>query len=421
MRRPGFALAGLSLATLLASLGTSIANVALPTLARAFDASFAQTQWVVVGYLLATTAMVVAAGRIGDLTGRRRLLAAGIGLFTVASAAAGVAPTLETLIAARVAQGFGAATMLALAMALVGETLPRERTGRAMGLLGTMSAVGTAAGPTLGGLLIAGLGWRAIFLVTVPLGAVAAGLVLRHVPAAPAAPADPRAHGTLRLALALRGGLAANTLVATVMMTTLVVGPFYLSGALGLGAAAVGLVMSSGPLVAALSGIPAGRFADRVGARRASVAGLAGLGAGAAGLGTLPAGLGVAGYAVPLVVMTAGYATFQTANNTRLMTAVGAGERGVTSGMLNLSRNVGLVAGASLMGTVFAMAAGADVTAASPGSVAAGMHVAFLVALALIVAALAITIHHAVRPWPRRTRRPWRQPDARSASRAPAG
>ena len=150
------ALASLSLAMLLSSLGTSIANVGLPTLAQAFDASFQAVQWVVLAYLLAMTTLIVGVGRLGDMFGRRRLLLAGIGLFTAASVLCGVAPTLWLLIAARAAQGLGAAIMMALAMALVGETVAKARTGSAMGLLGTMSAIGTALGPSLGGVLIAG-------------------------------------------------------------------------------------------------------------------------------------------------------------------------------------------------------------------------------------------------------------------------
>ncbi|MBP6651804.1 MAG: MFS transporter, partial [Xylophilus sp.] len=109
---------------LLSSLGTSIANVGLPTLARAFNAPFQQVQWVVLAYLLATTTLVVSAGRLGDMVGRRRLLLAGIALFTLASVLCGMAPTLGLLIAARALQGLGAAVMMALTMALVAQAVP---------------------------------------------------------------------------------------------------------------------------------------------------------------------------------------------------------------------------------------------------------------------------------------------------------
>jgi MFS family permease len=146
-----WALASLSLSMLLSSLDTSIANVALPTLAKTFTASFQAVQWVVIAYLLAITTMIVSVGRLGDIIGRRRLLLAGIVLFTAASALSGVAPTLWLLIMARAVQGLGGAIMMALTMAIVGETVPKAKTGSAMGMLGTMSAVGTALGPSLGG------------------------------------------------------------------------------------------------------------------------------------------------------------------------------------------------------------------------------------------------------------------------------
>ena len=138
---PSVALASLSLSMLLSSLGTSIANVGLPAFAQAFGASFQDVQWVVLAYLLASTTLIVSVGRLGDITGRRRLLLAGIILFTVASVLCGAAPTLWLLIAARAAQGLGAAIMMALSMAFVGETVPMAKTGRAMGLLGAMSAI----------------------------------------------------------------------------------------------------------------------------------------------------------------------------------------------------------------------------------------------------------------------------------------
>jgi MFS family permease len=450
----GGVLAGLALSTLLASLGTSVANVGLPTLARAFGAPFQAVQWVVLAYLLAITTLVVGAGRLGDVVGRRRLLLAGIALFTGASVACGLAPTLRTLIAARAAQGVGAAVIMALPVAMIGETVPAAQTGRAMGLLGAMSATGTALGPALGGTLIAAAGWRALFLVHLPVGAAALWLAHRHLPPDGPRRAAPRpgfdVAGTLLLAAtlaayalamtigrgraggitvallvaaalgaallarvearapsplvrpsmlrdrALGAGLAANALVSTVMMATLIVGPFYLSRTLALAPALVGLLMTVGPLVAAIAGVPSGRLVDRIGARATSRVGLGAMAAGAALLaalpGMLPAALDVAGYAGPLAVVTAGYALFQTANGTAVMADVAAGERGVAAGLLGLSRNLGLVTGASAMGALFARASGApDVATASAAAVAVGMRVTFATAAALAVVAMAVT------------------------------
>jgi EmrB/QacA subfamily drug resistance transporter len=446
-----WALASLSLSMLLSSLGTSIANVGLPTLAQAFDASFQEVQWIVLAYLLAITTLIVSVGRLGDITGRRRLLLAGIFLFTAASVMCGIAPTLWLLIAARAAQGLGAAIMMALTMAFVGETVPKAKTGSAMGLLGTMSAIGTALGPSLGGVLIAGPGWRAIFLVNVPLGILTFLLAHRYLPVDRRGPGTDRAGfdtvGTLLLALTLaayglamtigRGSFgplnmvlllaavvgvglfvcaearvasplirltifrdsvlsasfAMSALVSTVMMATLVVGPFHLSRALGLDAALVGLVLSVGPLVAALTGVPAGRIADRFGAQRMTIVGLIGIAAGSFILSMMPATLGIPGYIAPIVVVTVGYTLFQTANNTAVMTDIRPDQRGVVSGMLNLSRNLGLITGASVMGAVFALASATiDITTARPEAVATGMRITFAIAAMLIVVALAIAV-----------------------------
>lgn len=189
----------------------------------------------------------------------------------------------------------------------------------------------------------------------------------------------------------LSSGLATSALVSTVIMTTMVVGPFYLARTLGLDAARVGLVLSVGPLVAALTAMPAGRLVDRLGASPTAIAGLFGMAAGALMLAMLPERLGTLAYIVPIVVVTGGYALFQTGNNTAVMSGVGAGERGVVSGMLNLSRNLGLVTGASVMGAVFAFAAASnDLATARPAAVASGMRSTFAVAAALLVVALVL-------------------------------
>ncbi|KJZ36392.1 MFS transporter [Pseudomonas fluorescens] len=446
-----WALASLSLSMLLSSLGTSIANVGLPTLAQVFNASFQHVQWIVLAYLLAITTLIVSVGRLGDITGRRRLLLTGIGVFTLASALCGFAPTLWLLIGARALQGIGAAIMMALTMAFVGETVTKAKTGSAMGLLGTMSAIGTAMGPSLGGLLIGRFGWQAIFLITVPLGLLTLVLAHRYLPVDRQKPKTDRAGfdplGTLLLALTLAayalamtlgrgsfgpfnialllaagggaclfvftearvtsplirlamfrdpvlsGSLAMSLLVATVMMATLVVGPFYLAHGLGLDAVLVGLVLSVGPFVAALTGVPAGRIADRFGAPRMTLAGLIAMATGCLTLSVLPETFGIGGYIGPMVVITLGYALFQTANNTTVMAEVQPDQRGVISGLLNLSRNLGLITGASALGAVFALAsASVDIATARPEAVASGLRITFAVALVLIAVALAIAL-----------------------------
>jgi MFS family permease len=203
----------------------------------------------------------------------------------------------------------------------------------------------------------------------------------------------------------LSAGFAMSALVTTVVMATLVVGPFYLSGAFALDAAGVGLVMSSGPIVAALMGVPAGRLVDRFGAHRTTIVGLIAMAAGCSVLPLVPTRLSVVGYIAPLIVITAGYALFQAANNTAVMMTARPDQRGVTSGLLNLSRNLGLITGASVMGTVFALGSATTTTvAASPEAVVAGMRLTFIVAAALIVLALAIAsgrhalARHAVAP-----------------------
>ncbi|MEU5950450.1 MFS transporter [Micromonospora sp. NPDC047465] len=451
--RPALAwtLTALSLSTLLPSLSISIANVGLPSIALAFGASFNEVQWVVIAYLLAITTLVVGVGRLGDIAGRRRLLLSGIAVFTLATLLCGLAPNLPLLTVARAVQGAGAACMMALSMAFVGEAVPKERTGSVMGLLGTMSAVGTTLGPSLGGLLIASVGWRAIFLVGVPLGLLALALTIRALPASTSATGPARhrfdslgtvlltitltayalamtiegnSFGPLAIALlaaagaglglfvitesraasplltmpmlrdpVLATGLMTSALVSTVMMTTLVVGPFHLARSLDLNPAYVGLVMAAGPAVSALTGVPAGRATDRFGTQAMVVVGLSGVIGGSVVLSLMPTAAGVAGYILPLVAMTASYATFQAANNTAVMKDVAPHQRGLVSGMLNLSRNLGLITGASVMGAVFALATGtSDITTAAPDHVARGTHRTFAAAALLVATGLAAVL-----------------------------
>ncbi len=441
-------LAALSLAMLLPSLGTSIANVALPTLAMAFDAPIAQVQWVVISYLLAVTTTIVGAGRLGDMLGRRRVLLLGIALFAVASAVGAVAQNLWLLVALRGVQGLGAAVMMALTIASVSDMVPKDRTGRAMGLLGTVSAVGTALGPSLGGVLINAFGWPAVFAfmavtstaaflfgrkvfpadavrdrkslgfdlpgmlmlmlslgsyaLATTLGGGAPGLinavlgVLAIIGLALFVVAERHTRAPLvQLSLlqdrALTTGLLSMSLISTIMMATLVVGPFYLYGVLGLGPVQTGMAMSVGPVVSALIGVPAGRLVDRYGEAIVTYSGLVGVIAGSVLMLLLPGPFGVVGYISGLAIITASYAVFQAANNTAVMSTASSERRGVTSALLGLSRNLGLITGASAMGAVFALGSKGAIFPGLGTGGEAGLQVTFAIAALLAMFALGLS------------------------------
>lgn len=438
----------LSLSILLSSLSTSIVNVALPNLAQHFQASMQEVQWVVLAYLLAMTTLIVSVGRMGDLIGRRRLLLSGLIVFAFASGLCAIASNLWLLIAARALQGASAATLMALAMAMVTEALPKEKTGSAMGLLGSMSAIGTALGPALGGILMSSFGWQAIFSMMIPCALLTCLLVYRYLlpdnfPAnqtrvtfdyvgsflltfslatyalamtmgrgsfkrlnvillllafigivlfvfSQKRIARPLIHLTLFRQPELRNGFVMSALVTTVVMATLVVGPFYLAVAFKLTTTQIGVVMSLGPIVAALTGLPAGRLTDRCGATNMYRAALVVMLVGSGAMAMLSGHFGLAAYIVPLVIMTAGYALFQAANNTAVMQNIAHEQRGLIAGLLSLARNLGLITGASLMGSLFAAS---SVHQIAMPDVVGGLRLTFAVATGLIILALVLALY----------------------------
>ena len=163
-------------------LDVSIVSVALPTLQRDLAASAAAVQWVVSGYALTFALMLVPAGRLGDALGRRRMFLVGLAGFVVFSAAAGAAPSVGLLIAARLAQGLAAGVLAPQNSGLIQQLFRGGERGRAFGLFGAVVGVSTAVGPIVGGLLLQVADWRWIFYVNVPIGVVALVLAWRLLP-----------------------------------------------------------------------------------------------------------------------------------------------------------------------------------------------------------------------------------------------
>ncbi|OBU12728.1 MFS transporter [Morganella psychrotolerans] len=410
----------LALPVFMASMNSSIVNVAVPSLIEAFDTPFSNIQWVIVVYLISLTSAAVVTGQVGDRIDRRKVLCTAVFLFTLASALCGLAPTVLWLIAGRVLQGIAAAMMMNSTMALIAGMRTGQSGGKTMGWIGALSAMGTAAGPACGGWLTGQWGWPAVFFINVPAGIAALFFIIRFVKPQPVSSVQRlpvNRTGILLLTLiiamyssgmiindgmwrllllaaacggvllflqterrttnpvfpvalikqpALITGMTLSILVSTVMMALLVAGPFWLMHQLHLSPLQAGLMMSCGPLVAAFTGIPAGKLTDKIGADKVVVYALVMMTVGFSLftlLGVVPRAVL---YLIFIAIITSGYAAFQAANNSAILFRIDSQEKGLLAGLINLSRNTGLINGATLMGTLFSVSAGSI----SPGNVA---------------------------------------------------
>ncbi len=447
---PRLAIIALSGAILLASMAVSITSVALPALSRAMEAPVSAVQWVVLVYLLSVTITIVLAGRCADLFGHRFILLSGLTIFTGSSLLCAIAPNLTTLIIARAIQGIGGAILMALPVSILRGMISAERTGSAMGLLASMSAVGTALGPALGGLLISGFGWRSAFILLAVSGFIILVLAIRAIPTSAPTPKTSQTldvSGALLLALvlllyalmtsgqhitmnwnlsvsipaillaliffiivelrapsplvplsvlrnpAISSSLLTNWLISSVMMAMLVVGPLFLSFGLLLGEARTGLVVAVGPVVAALAGVPAGRLTDRFGAKRILATGLSAMTVVLICMAYLPVHIGITGYIVSLIMLTPCFQLFLTGNNTAIINAAPEDQRGIISGLMGLSRNLGFMTGASVMATIFISSLGQpDLVHATVSSVDSAFTITLLTAAGLALISLIITL-----------------------------
>lgn len=449
-------LLGAVLATLMSSLDTSVVNIALPTIIKDMHTSFESAQWIVLGYMLVVTSLIVGVGRLGDLWGKKGLYLAGLAFFTLASLCCGAAPNVAVLVGMRTVQGLGAAIMMALSFAIVSDVYPKKEFGYAVGVLSAMVSFGIALGPALGGILVGTIGWPAIFYVNIPLGIVASITILRFLPTLPPKPEKHRFDwlGTVGLVgilicyvlamteaeslsfrsplvltllagaivglglflwverraaepllplklfnnLLLSASLFISILVYAIMMTASLVLPFFLDEAAHFSLIVSGLLMAAGPLVTALFSVPAGWLANRIGSRVTMIIGLLLMALGCLFMSTLTVEAGIAGFVARLAMINLGLALFQTPNNGAVMETAVASQRGVVSGLLALSRTLGLTTGAAVMGSVFAelviLATHSSVgkVTTSPVSITIGVQGIFLISAVIATTSLILAI-----------------------------
>lgn len=396
------------LAPFMGNLDSSIVNVALPVMARSLGVGISAVQWIVTSYILTLAALVLIFGKIADRLGKRRIFTAGFLVFGLGSLACALSKSFGFLVLSRVFQATGSAMFMSSSQGIIAEVFPPSERGRAMGLNGSAVAIGAMVGPPVGGLLVGAFPWQSIFLINLPIAAIAfiAGLCL--VPHDEKSPEEgaPRLDilgsvvfvvsivslfasllssedlgwrspfviagffaGLAGIAAFIRieGHKASPMIDLSVFRNRLfsvsvvcaalsfacmcgltIIHPFYLQYALGLKPEIAGLLMLAIPvaqcLVAPLSGI----LTDRIGPEPITVAGLVVMAAGLVLMSTLTLASSWALIIAWAVVVSVGSSLFQSPNTTIIMGLSPGGKLGITGSINAEARNLGMVTGIAL-------------------------------------------------------------------------
>ncbi|MFA6807743.1 MAG: MFS transporter [Eubacteriales bacterium] len=398
-----FILINVALGSFMATLDSSIVNVALPTMTQEFHTNLTSIQWVVTAYLIVIASLLPIFGRLADIIGRRRVYLAGILIFLIGSALCGQAYSISFLVGMRVIQAIGASMLMANSQALIISAFPAHERGRALGLNSTIVALGTLTGPVLGGLLVGQLGWRSIFYINIPLG------ILAYLVAFVILPVDPRKEkisksdypGTILFFLGLsillysvsngqeigwkssvilggiftglvlliffiiverrtsdpminlglysikpfRRGNSSSFLSFAGQYAYIILMPFYLQGILNYSVAQTGLILMVPPLMMAMIAPISGYYSDKMEPAILPTIGLLTMACGFFYFSTITSYTLFIGIIPGSILLGFGTGMFNSPNNNRIMGCVPQAELGVAGGLNALVRNLGMVVG----------------------------------------------------------------------------
>lgn len=410
MDRKWWVLLSIGIASFMAALDASVVNTILPTVQKEFRCDVADVQWTVTLYPLVTAVLLLSFGRLGDLWGSRSIYISGFWGFVIGSALCGMSPGIVALIAFRCFQAIGAAMVFASAPALLTLHFPANQRGQALGMQATMTYLGLALGPALGGWLAEAFTWRAVFYINVPVGAVALAAGMFFIPKTPR-----QNHGEsfdffgaalfmtglaallvglnrghdwgwaswqiLSLSMASAVLLASFLVVETrtihpmldlslfrqrvfsasvaaavlnyVCMATIgFLMPFYLIQGRNLSVRDAGILLTVQPLAMAVAAPISGTISDRIRSSLPSTIGMAILAAGTLLLLQVGQDTSFVYVAATCCVTGLGTGIFISPNNSALMGSAPANRQGIAAGMMATSRNVGAVLGIGLSGAV---------------------------------------------------------------------
>lgn len=418
IENPWPALLSVALGQFMVVVDVTILNIAVPSIALDLDAALPDLEWTLIAYSLTMIGLVPLFGRISDVVGRKRLYLTGLAIFAAASGLAAMSQGIGHLIAARVLQAVGGALITSNTLAILTDVFPPGRRGIAMGLQSVVISGGAALGPALGGLLVTSFGWEAVFLVNVPVGVLSAAMALVVLPELRSgrrgepldvvgaglllggllatllgltrAPAwgwsDGRTLGALAVGVPLLASFAVwqtrahyplvepsllrirpfvagqvAGLFATMTLVSMVfLLPFYWQLLRGYSAQEAGLLMLPTPVGLMVTAPIAGRLSDRLGSRELTTLGLILAAGGALLLSGLNAATPILDALWRLLLFGVGLGMFLAPNNSAVMSAAPAGDRGVASGLLALFRFTGQALGIAFAGTLLLHAAGAE-------------------------------------------------------------
>lgn len=406
-----FAFLTVAIALTMAVLDSAIVNVALPTISKQFDAAPAAAIWVVNAYQLAITVSLLPLASLGDSMGYKRVYWYGLAVFTISSLVCALSNSLTMLVVARIAQGFGAAGIMSVNMALVRFIYPHARLGRGVANTALVVAVSSAAGPSVAAAILSVASWRWLFLVNAPLGALALIIAARALPTTPASGhrldvgsvilnalafgllivgVDRLGHGesfapavAILIGAAVAGvfltrrqralpspllpvDLLKRPVFALSMATSIssfsaqalsfIALPFYFEDVLHRSETATGLLMTPWPLAVALMAPIAGRLADRYAPGKLGSLGLVTLAAGLFLVAMMPTAPSAADIVWRLAICGFGFGLFQSPNNKLIISSAPRERSGGASGLQSTGRLVGQSLGTAIMAVIFSLA-----------------------------------------------------------------
>ncbi|HTE24695.1 MFS transporter [Flavitalea sp.] len=397
--------------TFMATLDSSIVNIALPTIRRSLDAGD-NVEWIVLSYLIVTTSTLLIMGRLSDMYGRKRIYILGFSVFVLGSLLCALSWDIWSLVSFRIIQGLGASMMFAIGPAIISDAFQPSERGKALGLMGTVVAAGSSTGPVAGGLLLEHFGWTSIFYVNIPIGLIAIWRALRVLPGTSVthrqkfdlkgaalffagvtclligvdlgAEAVYPWNGMIVVSLIITGivlliGFLFWEKVATAPMLKLslfsikplsislmtaglgfianganiFVIPFYLQMILNLSPQNAGLVMLAGPLTLSIAAPIGGYLSDKISTRWIASTGLLITATGYFFLSRLQPDWTSGDVVWRLAMLSLGFGLFQSPNSSTALNAAPASERGIASSLVAFMRNLGLVFGIALGAAVW--------------------------------------------------------------------